>query len=181
MASNTSSSKEKLKCKHCWRELEIHEGMPTGYVHVPIKLGHPCPGPYPEPMEVTKPTWKEKLKGRCRHCKQLVIFHERSETKWRHVQQNHDMDCIGFNSFGESPKVNLHGLTLDEVRTMGHDMGLAGASHADNPYLSSGLLFDGADSMAEAIVWWKGWRDVSGYTPPAIVQDGFDFLEDERG
>lgn len=175
MASNTSSSKEKLKCKHCWRELEIHEGMPTGYVHVPIKLGHPCPGPYPEPMEATKPTWKEKLKGRCALCQKPIKFFEISKTKWIHTRPNHAMDC------GQFAKANLHGLTMDEVRTMGHDMGLAGASHADNPYLSSGLLFDGADSMAEAIVWWKGWRDISGYTPPAIVQDGFDFLEDERG
>ena len=66
-------------------------------------------------------------------------------------------------------------------------MGMNGCSMMDNPFVTDGPLYDGANSMGEAAIWYKGWHEAQealGRIPKKPVPpapDGFDYLEAQRG
>jgi len=84
--------------------------------------------------------------------------------------------------------------SLTEVLNPAWDLGVAmakaGSTSTDNPYTPGWRLYDGADTMGEALSWYNGWRAQVALQKSQQElkearrepsKDGLDYLEEPRG
>lgn len=126
-------------------------------------------------MDSSPSKWREKLKGWvvCRICLGPIFPWPNAITHWLHED----------NSGRHEAEPSLHQLSAWDIQRMGVSNARMGAGIQDNPYGPEGPLYDGADSMGEALAWHTGWEAVrceKGEPIIVVKPDDLDYLEFER-
>lgn len=126
-------------------------------------------------MDSNPSKWKERLRGyvNCRFCDEPIFYWEGAVYHWLHEGD----EC------GEEAIPALHDRTASAIQQMGTAHARMGATHSDNPYGPDGPLYDGVDSMGEALAWHTGWeagRCENGEPLIVVKPDDLDYLEFER-